>query len=103
MSQPTIETENKETGQTLSVVGSRQPRHDAWLKVSGAAVFGTDFSLPGMLRGKILRSQYSHARILNLDVSGAAALPGVRAVVTADDFPSTPFGAFVKDQCVLSP
>jgi CO/xanthine dehydrogenase Mo-binding subunit len=102
LSQPTIETESKESSQTLMVVGSRQPRHDMRLKVSGAAVFGSDFSLPNMLRGKILRSQYAHARIRSLDVSAALSLPGVRAVVTADDFPNKPFGPFVKDQSVLA-
>ncbi|MDG6926583.1 MAG: xanthine dehydrogenase family protein molybdopterin-binding subunit [Nitrososphaerota archaeon] len=102
MSQPAIETESREPGEAFSVVGSRQPRHDSRLKVSGAAVFGTDFSLPNMLRGKILRSQYAHAKIQRLDVSAAAAMPGVRAVVTSDDFPSKPFGPFVKDQSVLA-
>src|ERR1019366_4030882 len=43
--------------------------------------------LPGMLVGKILRSPHPHARIKSIDVSAAAQLAGVKAVVTRDDFP----------------
>jgi Aerobic-type carbon monoxide dehydrogenase, large subunit CoxL/CutL homologs len=39
-----------------------------------------------MLIGKILRSPHAHARIRSIDVSKALALPGVKAVVTRDDF-----------------
>jgi len=42
--------------------------------------------MPGMLWGKILRSPHAHARIRKIDTSKAAALPGVRAVMTAADF-----------------
>src|SRR5690606_34217136 len=42
---------------------------------------------PGMLVGKILRSPHAHARIRSIDVSEAAKLPGVKAIVTRDDFP----------------
>src|SRR3546814_20713177 len=44
-------------------------------------------SLPGMLTGAIKRSPHAHARIRSIDTSKAAALPGVKAVVTAADFP----------------
>src|SRR3546814_6947269 len=44
-------------------------------------------SLPGMLTGAINRSPHAHARIRSIDTSKAAALPGVKAVVTAADFP----------------
>ena len=56
-------------------------------KVTGRANFGADMSLPGMLWAKIKRSPHAHARILRIDGSKALALPGVRAVVTAADFP----------------
>ncbi len=69
------------------VVGTRPPRHDGFDKVTGAARFGADLNLPGMLHGKILRSPHAHARIRNIDTSKAAALPGVMAVATAADFP----------------
>src|SRR5215468_4751129 len=54
-------------------------------KVSGRAKYTADLVLPGMLAGRILRSPYSHAEILEVDVSEAAKLPGVTAIVTGAD------------------
>ena len=68
-------------------VGTRPVRPDGVEKVTGAARFGADLSLPGMLVGKMLRSPHAHALIRGIDVSKAAALPGVKAIVTAADFP----------------
>ena len=68
-------------------VGTRPIRHDGLDKVTGRAQFGADFSLPGMLWGKVLRSPHAHARIRSTDVSAALALPGVHAVITGRDFP----------------
>ena len=48
--------------------------------------------MPGMLHGKLLRSPHPHARIVRIDTSRAAALPGVRAVVTGKDFPGIKYG-----------
>ncbi len=67
------------------VVGERRPRIDAYERVSGAAVFPSDVILPDMLYGAILRCPHAHARVTALDVSGAAALPGVAAVLTGSD------------------
>ena len=75
------------------LIGSKTPRVDARSKAVGEAVYTDDMSLPCMLRGKILRSPYSHARILNIDISGAKALPGVKAVITSKDLPDIRFGA----------
>ena len=55
-------------------------------KVTGQARYSADINLPGMLYGRVLRSPYAHARILNIDVSKALALKGVTAVITSDDF-----------------
>ena len=44
-----------------------------------------------MLFGRILRSPHAHARIRSIDTSKAAALPGVKAVMTAADFPDQKF------------
>ncbi|HXX47129.1 MAG TPA: xanthine dehydrogenase family protein molybdopterin-binding subunit [Myxococcota bacterium] len=68
-------------------VGTRPIRHDGLDKVTGRAQFGADFSLPGMLWGKVLRSPHAHARIRRIDVSAALALPGVHAVISGRDFP----------------
>ncbi len=69
------------------VVGTRPIRHDGIDKVTGRARYGADINLPGMLHGKVLRSPHAHARILSIDVSRAAALPGVKAIVTGADMP----------------
>ena len=71
----------------FSVVGHRLPRVDALAKVTGAAVFSADVSLPGMLYGKVLRSPLPHALIRRLDVTRARSLKGVWAVITAEDVP----------------
>jgi len=71
----------------LKVVGKKIPKIDAPLKATGAALYIQDVKIPGMLHGKILYSQYPHARIIKLDTSKAEKLPGVRAVVTAKDMP----------------
>ncbi len=74
----------------LKWIGTRPVRPDGVDKVTGRARFGADFSLPGMLVGKVLRSPHPHARIRSIDTSKAAALPGVKAVVTRDDFQDMP-------------
>ena len=75
----------------LKVVGTRPPRPDGVPKVTGLARFGADYSLPGMLWGKILRSPHPHARIRSIDTAAAEALPGVKAVMTAADLPDHKF------------
>ena len=86
----------EETGEKFSIVGTRQARYDANLKVSGSAVFGTDIRLPKMLYGKIFRSTVAHAKIVKLDLSKAESYPGVRAAVTANDFPDLTYGFAVR-------
>src|SRR5512134_2247418 len=71
-------------------VGTRTVRPDGVDKVTGRARFGADFSLPGQLIGRVLRSPHPHARILSIDTSRAEALPGVKAVITRDDFADQP-------------
>jgi 4-hydroxybenzoyl-CoA reductase alpha subunit len=58
-------------------------------KSTGRAVYTDDIVLPGMLHGKILRSPHPHARILSTDTSEAESLPGVHAVITGRDMPTT--------------
>ena len=89
----------------LRVVGKGVPKVDGILKATGKAVYGADFSLPGMLHGKILRSTVPHARILNIDTSKALRLPGVRAIITGKDFPwglKYGFTAITRDQTPLA-
>ena len=69
----------------LDYVGKRVLRKDGPDKVTGRAMYTVDMEFRGMLTGGILRSPHPHARILNVDTSRALKLPGVRAVITAQD------------------
>ncbi len=71
-------------------IGSRPIRHDGLDKVTGRARFGADYALPGMLHGVFVRSPHAHAKILSIDTSKAESLHGVRAIITAADFPDIP-------------
>ena len=70
---------------TREVVGQPTPLIDGIEKVTGQAKYTADLPAAGALVGRILRSPFSHARILAIDTSAARALPGVHAVVTGDD------------------
>ena len=85
-----------------SVIGQRIRNIDALEKATGKAVYGIDFSLPGMLHGKILRSPHPHARLLRIDTHKAEKLAGVKVVVTADDTPKIKYGAQVHDEYPLA-
>ena len=71
----------------LRIVGKRTGYIDGPLTVSGQARYVDDLSLPGMLWGKVLRSPYPHAEVLEIDTAEAEALPGVRATLTHRDAP----------------
>ena len=75
-----------ETPGKYKVLGTRPIRHDGIEKVTGAARYGADITLPGTLHGKVLRSPYAHACIRSIDTSKAEAMPGVLAVATSKDF-----------------
>ena len=77
--------------QAFKWVGTRPVRPDGVPKVTGAAKFGADYHLPGMLYGRVLRSPHAHARIRAIDTSRAEALRGVKAVITGADLPDHPF------------
>lgn len=90
-------------GKEHTIVGTQQRRVDAWGKVTGKAKFAEDYNVAHQLYGKVLRSKYPHARILHVDTSKAAQLPGVEAVLTAKDIPgSKVFGIVVKNQAILA-
>ena len=75
------------SNEEFKVVGTRPVRHDGVDKVTGRARYAADTAMPGLLYAKVVRSPHAHARIRGIDASRALALPGVQAVVTADDFP----------------
>src|SRR5258705_1628156 len=70
---------------TFSIVGQSVPRVDGAAKVTGAAKYVADLTIPGMIEGKFLRSPYAHARIRSIDSAEAEAMPGVVAVLTSRD------------------
>ena len=71
----------------LKIIGKRVPRHDAVDKALGLTCYADDFSMQGMLYGKVLRSEFPSARIVSVDTSKAEQLKGVKAVLTAKDVP----------------
>jgi CO/xanthine dehydrogenase Mo-binding subunit len=71
----------------FDVVGKNFPAIGSLEVVTGKAEYCPDLEFPGMLVGKLLYSQYASARILDIDVSAARAIPGVISVITADDIP----------------
>lgn len=63
------------------LIGKRIPRLSGKDKVTGKAKYTFDINRPGMLYGRILRSEVPHATVNGIDVSAAEALPGVQAVI----------------------
>ena len=72
------------------VIGTRPVRHDGIEKVTGAALYGADMHLQGLLYGKVLRSPHAHARIKSIDTGKAEAHAEVKAVAIAADLPPVP-------------
>ncbi|MFH1037735.1 MAG: xanthine dehydrogenase family protein molybdopterin-binding subunit [PVC group bacterium] len=82
----------------LDIIGTSPPRVDAREKVTGAARYGQDLRMDGMLYAKVKHAGYPHALIRKINIARAKKLTGVAAVVTADDIPGNPaFGAVIVD------
>lgn len=79
------------------IIGTSPVKFDGFDKVTGRARFAADAFLPGMLVGKLLRSPHPHAILKRIDVSKAAKLAGVKAIVTRDDFPEIKQGTGAGD------
>jgi aerobic carbon-monoxide dehydrogenase large subunit len=77
----TITDEPTSTG----LIGQRHLRKEDPVLLTGEAVFANDMKVPGALYLAVLRSPYAHARILSIDTTAAAAMPGVSAVYTGAD------------------
>jgi len=83
------------------VLGTRWARVDALEKATGKAVFAGDLSMEGMTYAKLLFSDRPHARIVGVDTQDAEALPGVVAVLVAEDVPVNEYGLMENDEPVL--
>ena len=79
---------------SLCSVGKRVPKIDAVDKATGRSQYIQDMKLPGMLHGKILYSRFPHAKIVSIDTSKAKQMPGVRCVLTGEDFPDIRMGVY---------
>ncbi len=73
------------TDDRTGVIGQRRLRREDPALLTGEAKFTNDLHVPGALHLAVLRSPYAHARILRVDVSGALAMPGVRAAYAGAD------------------
>lgn len=93
------QSQNPEVG--YQYIGKPIPRVDAYEKVTGRAIYPGDLSCPGMLQMKILFAGRPHARIVDIDLKKALALPGVVAILTAQDVPVNSYGLAFNDQPVL--
>ncbi|GAA3763092.1 hypothetical protein GCM10022225_56120 [Plantactinospora mayteni] len=84
-------------------IGASPVRPDGALKVRGEFAFSSDLWADDMLWGATLRSPHPSATIRGIDVGAALAVPGVYAVLTADDVPGDRhYGLEVADQPVLA-
>ena len=87
----------------LGRVGESVERVDGIPKVTGEFAYSSDLFAAGMLWGHTLRSPHAHARIGEIDISQAVAMPGVHAVLTQDDVPGAKrYGLEFPDQPVLA-
>ncbi len=84
-------------------IGESVPRADGVPKTTGQFAYASDLWVAGMLWGHTVRSPHAHARILEIDISEAVAMPGVHAVLTHDDVPGQKlYGLEFPDQPVLA-
>ena len=93
-----------EASETDWKLGSSVHRLDVEEKVQGYGKYPDDWYLPGMTYGSAVRAQYARARVLSIDAEKAKALPGVVAVITAEDIPGeNKVGHIKHDQYTLIP
>ena len=86
---------------TLRQIGKSPVRHDVADKLTGAALYVSDMTLPGMLHAQVKQSPHARARIRRIDVSRAERLPGVRAILTGHDLEYR-LGLYVVDKDILA-
>jgi len=75
-------------GAGYKLIGKNYETADLYAKVTGNAKYAEDFRADGMLFCKLLLSPVPHARVKRIDMKAALAMPGVKAILTADDLPA---------------
>ena len=78
----------RQYGAGHKLIGKDYATPDLYAKVTGKAKYAEDFRAEGMLFCKLLLSPLPHARVKQIDASEALAMPGVKAILTADDLPA---------------
>ena len=91
-----------ESRQQTPSVGQRATRLDSRAHGLGATKYIDDMQFPGMLHARFKRAEHAHAKIVNIDVSKAVAMPGVVATLTGDEIPVNSFGPSFQDQPLLA-
>ena len=81
-------TNGREYGPQYKLIGKNYQTPDLIAKVTGRSKYAEDFRADGMLFSKLLLSPLPHARVRHIDASQALAMPGVKAILTADDLPA---------------
>lgn len=85
----------------MKVIGKSIRRTDAHEKVTGAAKYAGDITMPGMLHIKLAYSKKPHAQIVSIDTRKAEKFPGVIAILTSEDVPGNQSGIIKQDREVL--
>ena len=85
------------------LIGQDYTTPDLVAKVTGKAKYAEDWRADGMLFCKLLTSPMPHARVKRLDTSKAVAMPGVKAILTADDMPGAAAGATLGENVQSTP
>src|ERR1035438_7456228 len=78
----------RQYGPQYKLIGKNYVTADLYAKVTGKSKYAEDFRAEGMLFCKLLLSPMPHARVRHIDAKAALAMPGVRAILTADDLPA---------------
>jgi xanthine dehydrogenase molybdenum-binding subunit len=81
-------TTERQYGAGYKLIGKNYQTPDLYAKVTGQAKYAEDFRAPGMLFCKLLLSRMPHARVKRVDTNAALAMPGVKAILTANDLPA---------------
>jgi len=84
----TIRGTGRQYGAGHKLIGKDYATPDLHAKVTGRAKYAEDFRAEGMLFCKLLLSPLPHGRVTHIDASAALAMPGVKAILTADELPA---------------
>jgi len=85
---PPLPVNDPQVDEPMDVISKSVPPQEVVAKVTGAAKYTDDYTFPGMLYARTLRSPYPHARVLDIRTDKAKSLPGVQAVLTHKDVPA---------------